>query len=111
MLGLMCALLSAPAFCADIYFNDFSAAPGTTYPEWTSTGYTNSANRAGIVAAGSGPQTVATVASPNGKERFLGEFGPLSLDCRVGVADPAARVPLRRYARELRKRAHPTRSG
>jgi len=73
--GLMCALLSAPAFCADVYFNDFNAPPGTTYPEWTSTGYTNSANRVGTVAAGSGPQTVATVVSPNGKQRFLGEFG------------------------------------
>jgi hypothetical protein len=29
-LGLMWALLS-PAFCADVYFNDFNAAPGTTY--------------------------------------------------------------------------------
>lgn len=74
-IGLMCVLLSAPAFCADVYFNDFNAAPGTTYPEWTSSGYSNSANRAGTVAAGSGPQTVATVASPNGRQRFLGEFG------------------------------------
>jgi hypothetical protein len=74
-IALMCALLSAPAFCADVYFNDFNAAPGTTYPEWTSSGYSNSANRAGTVAAGAGPQTVATVASPNGRQRFLGEFG------------------------------------
>jgi uncharacterized protein (TIGR03437 family) len=73
--GLMCAMLCAPAFCADVYFNDFNSAPGTMYPEWTSSGYSNSANRAGTVAAGSGPQTVATVTSPNGRERFLGEFG------------------------------------
>jgi hypothetical protein len=74
-LGLMWVIFSAHAFCADVYFNDFNAAPGTTYPEWTSSGYTNSANRAGTVAAGSGPQRVATVASPNGTQRFLGEFG------------------------------------
>src|SRR5215472_10760524 len=73
--GLICLMLCAPAFCADVYFNDFNAAPGTTYPEWTSSGYSNPANRAGTVAAGSGPQTVTTVASPNGRQRFLGEFG------------------------------------
>src|ERR1700730_13260835 len=73
--GLMCIILSVPAFCADVYFNDFNAAPGTTFPEWTSNGYSNSANRVGTVAASSGPQTVATVTSPNGKQRFLGEFG------------------------------------
>ena len=73
--GLICAMFSAPAFCADVYVNDFNAAVGTTYPECASSGYTNSANRAGTVAAGSGPQLVATVASPNGKQRFLGEFG------------------------------------
>jgi hypothetical protein len=73
--GLMWILLCAPAFGADVYFNDFNAAPGTTYPEWTSSGYSNSANRAGTVPAGMGPQTVAIVASPNGRQRFLGEFG------------------------------------
>jgi uncharacterized protein (TIGR03437 family) len=74
-LALICAFLSAPAFCADVYFNDFNAAPGTTYPEWASSGYSNSANRAGTVAASSGLQVVATVTSPNGRQRFLGEFG------------------------------------
>lgn len=74
-LGLMWVIVCAPAFCADVYFNDFNAALGTTYPEWTSSGYSNSANRAGTVAAGSGPQIVATVASPNGRQRFLGQFG------------------------------------
>src|SRR5258708_26791540 len=73
--GLVCAGLAAPACCADVYVNDFNAAVGATYPEWTSSGYTNSANRAGTVAPGAGPQLVATVASPNGKQRFLGEFG------------------------------------
>jgi hypothetical protein len=62
-------------FAADVYFNDFNGAVGSTYPEWASSGYTNAANQAGTVAAGSGPLTVATVSSPNGKQRFLGEFG------------------------------------
>lgn len=62
-------------FGADVYFNDFNGAVGTTYPEWTSSGYTNTASQARAVTAGSGPQAVATVQSPNGKQRFLGEFG------------------------------------
>src|SRR5215471_14097574 len=49
--SVSCPLCSAQALCADVYFNDFNLAPGTTYPEWTSTSYTNSANRAGTVAA------------------------------------------------------------
>jgi hypothetical protein len=57
------------------YENDFNAPMGTTYPEWTSTGYTNTANRAGTVAAGRGPQAVSVTESPNGRQRFLGEFG------------------------------------
>lgn len=78
MLRLVAILIAAtgtPAFGGEIYFNDFNAAPGTTYPEWTSTGYTNLANQAGTVRAGSGPQAVANVESPNGRQRFLGEFG------------------------------------
>jgi len=69
------AALFAPVFGGEVYFNDFNGAPGTTYPEWTSAGYTNTANQAGTVAAGSGPQMVRSVVSPNGKQRFLGEFG------------------------------------
>jgi len=60
---------------ADVYFNDFNGPVGTTYPEWSCSGYTYSANRAGTVASGRGPQGVSTVESPNGKQRFLGEFG------------------------------------
>jgi hypothetical protein len=63
------------AMPADVYFNDFNGPVGTTYPEWTCSGYKNSANQAGTVAAGRGPQAVSTVESPNGKQRFLGEFG------------------------------------
>ena len=56
-------LLVAPLFAADVYFNDFNGPPGATYPEWTSAGYTNTANQAGTVGTGSGPQAVATVVS------------------------------------------------
>jgi hypothetical protein len=68
--GLMWVVLSAPAFCAEVYLNDFNAAPGTTYPEWTSSGYTNSANRAGTIAPNSGPQPVATIESPEPQAAF-----------------------------------------
>ena len=70
----MLACLPA-AFAADIYFNDFNGTRGATYPEWTSSGYTNTANAAGAIASGRGPQAVTNVDSPNGKQRFLGEFG------------------------------------
>src|SRR5689334_1951431 len=44
---LRTALLLAPALagCASrqVYFNDFNGPAGTTYPEWTSSGYTNTA--------------------------------------------------------------------
>lgn len=72
---MLIAATATHALAGEVYFNDFNGVPGTTYPEWTSTGYTNSANQAGTVAAGSGPQAVASVESPNGKQRFLGEFG------------------------------------
>lgn len=58
-----------------VYFNDFNGPPGSTYPEWVSNGYTNSANIARTVLSGAGPQPLTNVDSPNGKQRFLGEFG------------------------------------
>ena len=58
-----------------IYFNDFNGPPGSTYSEWASSGYTSTPNVAGTVPSGTGPQPVTNVDSPNGKERFLGEFG------------------------------------
>src|SRR5207302_2422987 len=75
------AVFIAPVFGAEVYFNDFNAAPGTKYPEWTSTGYSNSANRAGTVAAGSGPQPVASVLSPTARNASLAnsEGPPFSL--------------------------------
>lgn len=39
-----------------IYFNDFNGPLGASYPEWTSTGYSNLANVAGTVAGGKGRQ-------------------------------------------------------
>jgi uncharacterized protein (TIGR03437 family) len=72
--GLAMAFLPA-AFAADVYFNDFNGPRGAIYPEWTSSGYTNTANAAGTVPSGSGPQVVTNVDSANGKQRFLGEFG------------------------------------
>ena len=75
VVAIVITALAVPALGTDVYFNDFNDAPGTTYLEWTSSGYTNSMDRAGTVSAGSGPQAVATVASPNGRQRFLGEFG------------------------------------
>ena len=74
-MGALVLVVSLPLLGADVYFNDFNAAVGTAYPEWTSSGYTSSANQAGTIAARSGSQTVAMVQSPNGKQRFLGEFG------------------------------------
>lgn len=83
LVALLITTLTAPLFANDVYFNDFNRPVGTTYPEWTSSGYTISANRAGTIASSSGPQAVATVASPNG-QRFLGEFGgPAILTARA----------------------------
>ena len=67
--------LAARLSAAEVYFNDFNGPVGSTYPEWTSTGYTNTANSAGTVLAGSGPQPVSTTGAANGSQRFLGEFG------------------------------------
>jgi hypothetical protein len=63
------------ALATDVYFNDFNGPCGTTYPEWSSSGYTNAANTAGTISIGRGPLAVTNVDSPNGKQRFLGEFG------------------------------------
>src|SRR5260370_1425938 len=63
------------AYAADVYFNDFNGPAGSSYPEWTSTGYTNTGNIANTASSGSGPQAITNVDSPNRKQRFLGEFG------------------------------------
>ena len=63
-----------PAPLVVVYSNDFNGPIGGTFPEWTSSPIafhkTVSAEK-GTLAA----ETVATVESPNRRERFLVEFG------------------------------------
>ena len=70
---LLCSELSA----ADsvFYFNAFDGPVGSTFPEWSSSGYTYTGNKVGTISPGGGPQPAATVGTPNHKQRFLGEFG------------------------------------
>ena len=74
-IAVFIAALAGPVFPGEVYFNDFNAAPGTSFPEWTSAAYTYTANAARTIAAGSGPQAATVTVCPNGKQRFLGEFG------------------------------------
>jgi hypothetical protein len=57
-----------------VYTNDFNGPVGSTFPEWTSSPITfvkTKSGEKGSLAA----ETVATVESPNRRQRFLGEFG------------------------------------
>ena len=64
---------STPALVV-IYSNDFNKPVGTTFPEWTSSPITFHKTVTGEM--GTLPaEAVATVESPNHRERFLGEFG------------------------------------
>jgi hypothetical protein len=66
--------LPAPAELVVVYANDFNGPPGSTFPEWTSSAITfvkTVTGQTGSLPAGE----VATVESPNGRQRFLGEFG------------------------------------
>jgi uncharacterized protein (TIGR03437 family) len=74
-LVLVVAAISRHSLAADVYFNDFNGPVGSSYPEWTSSGYTYTANAAGTITTGSGTQTPTNVDSANHKQRFLGEFG------------------------------------
>src|ERR1700730_3702262 len=74
-LVMVAAAISQPSLAADIYFNDFNGPIGSSYPEWTSSGYSNTANAVGTISAGSGAQLPTNADSANRKERFLGEFG------------------------------------
>lgn len=57
-----------------VYRNDFNGPIGETFPEWTSPPVTFTKTATG--EKGSLPSgAAATVESPNGRERFLGEFG------------------------------------
>src|SRR5262249_52743073 len=57
------------------YNNDFNGPVGTTYPEWSVASYSWTGNQAGTVVAGSATEPIATIDSPNGSQRFLGELG------------------------------------
>src|SRR6478672_8822811 len=62
-----------PAPLIVVYRNEFNGPIGGTFPEWTSSPITFHkivTGEEGSLAAGS----VATVESPNHRERFLGEF-------------------------------------
>jgi hypothetical protein len=65
---------SAPAELRVVYANDFDGPVGSTFPEWTSSPITfvkTVTGEKGSLPAG----LVATVESPNRRQRFLGEFG------------------------------------
>jgi hypothetical protein len=64
----------APAPLVVVYQNDFNGPVGSTFPEWTSSPVTYHKTITGEKGA-LPPGAVATVESPNRRERFLGEFG------------------------------------
>ena len=74
-LVLVAAASIQPSLASDVYFNDFNGPVGSSYPEWTSAGYTYTANAARTIPAGSGVQVPKNTDSANRKQRFLGEFG------------------------------------
>jgi hypothetical protein len=47
-LVLVVAAISRHSLAADVYFNDFNAPVGSSYPEWTSSGYTHPARNAAV---------------------------------------------------------------
>jgi hypothetical protein len=68
----------APPALVVVYRNDFNGPPGTKFPEWTSSPITfhkTVSGQKGTLPA----EAVATVESPNHRERFLGEFGGPSI--------------------------------
>jgi hypothetical protein len=69
------AILCPLANGSEIYDNSFNDPPGTSYPEWTSSRvlYKSEADPPG--AGEVEPSKVTNCASPNGMQRFLGEFG------------------------------------
>jgi hypothetical protein len=70
-----CAVTLAPAATNQIYFNDFSAPPGASYPEWSSSPISY-VSRATPPGAGTLPAPpVTNTVSPNRTQHFLGLFG------------------------------------
>ena len=71
----------APALGATtVYSNDFEAKPGSVFPQWSSSPIVF-ASRANPKDAGTLlPPRVTNAESPQGRRRFLGEFGGPKLD-------------------------------
>jgi hypothetical protein len=65
---------NTPADDVVVYANDFNGPVGSTFPEWTSSPITYVKTASGQTGSLPAP-AVATVESPNHKQRFLGEFG------------------------------------
>jgi hypothetical protein len=83
-----------------VYTNDFERPLGSSFPEWSSSRITFS-NRFGLPVSGShDPQAITNVQSPNGKRRFLGEFGGPRLD-------PTARTRVKQTVRLVLKELAP----
>lgn len=82
----------ADAEGALVYSNDFNSRPGSSFPHWSSSAIAYS-NRFGLGLSGTRePQVVTNVESPNGRSKFLGEFGGPRLD-------PTARTRVRQAVR------------
>jgi len=64
-----------PTRAEQIYFNDFNGPPGSTYLEWSSSPISYVSVTARPKSGSLPAPTVTNCASPNGAQRFLGEFG------------------------------------
>src|SRR5690606_3373235 len=95
------AALGVELRAEQVYFNSFDAPLGTEFPEWTSSKirYQSAADPpgAGEVAAGA----ITNCESPNGAQRFLGEFGgpkfgtPADPGFNRTIVDQTVRLKLR----------------
>jgi hypothetical protein len=97
MLSMVTALpvgLSTKAIQADtvVYRNDFETKPGSSFPEWSSSRITYASRTRPPRSGTLEPQDVTNAVSPNGKRRFLGEFGGPRVD-------PTARTRVRQTVR------------
>ena len=100
MIGLTLLPAAPPPAGVVIYAQTFDAAPGTKYPEWSSSPI-DYKSRADPSKMGSVPApAVSNVESPKGKRRFLGEFGGPRLD-------PTAKTRVRQTIRLVLKELPP----
>lgn len=83
VLGIYSFILAANPYASAqtvIYKNDFNRSLGSSFPEWSSSAVIY-ADRGLAGTTGSLPASAVTnVESPNGKARFLGEFGGHRID-------------------------------